>query len=312
MELDSRRFMEEAGINVEAVDFEDEDEIDALTRLHTRKKRLKNSESLAALGIGELRSNQKDRFHVWSVKTSNDSRLWAAATSHGVFVYRMDLVSNIKRKQNGSNIGTIMNSNFTNLGNQRFLSENINISSLVENLQSKKFAQALIIALCLNDPAILSNVIALTPPDQISLSVETVPPEILGNLLNFFKNCMSYSFSLNKPKKSQNSPPRTIKKASQDNIQTGRPMIVHLGLCVSWVSCILTTHTPLLQEVSEGKSDGPSSEQSVLLGSRTDVRSVLLMLLREMQISRKNVAEVQEKNIQILRYLVMHAESISV
>eukprot|EP00923_Selenidium_pygospionis_P024371 GHVN01042267.1.p1 GENE.GHVN01042267.1~~GHVN01042267.1.p1 ORF type:complete len:979 (+),score=112.31 GHVN01042267.1:66-2939(+) len=135
MELSSKR-MTEAGIPIEEFQLSDSDE-DDIYGAPRMKERKKKGDFLPGTSVGEL-SKRKDRLHLWSVAFSSDARHWAAATSHGVYVYTVDMQGGLY--SGGGVVGHIGAAKLEQFSPQ-LLTRNVNVPNILAHLERGNLAK---------------------------------------------------------------------------------------------------------------------------------------------------------------------------
>lgn len=255
------KFMTEAGISWKQYDLSDSeaDDLQVFKEQERRRKAL----ALPGVSVGEAKDAYSDKeLHLWSVAFSADSQQFAVATTHGVFVYSQD----------AGGIAGISGGIYG--GDSRFvphiLTKAVSAPAVLKALEDGEISKAMILALALNDYALLRKVYEQVPVSSIELVVASIGAPLLPALLRFL------SLEL-KP-------------------QTGTP---HYQFHVLWISSLIDLHFQTLLEMSSGRALRTGSLES----SSSDVAALCLQLLVELSQRHAGMSKIFEKNTYSLRFL---------
>jgi periodic tryptophan protein 2 len=260
--------MTEQGASWQEFDLSDTDVDDV--EVAERKKRIRQANALPGVTVGEAKDAYAEReLHVWSVAFSADSQQFAAATTHGVFVYTADT---------GLGAPSAMSGVF-GADAQRFvpqmLTKNVSAPSVLQALEANDLSKALILALALNDCSLIRRVYEAVPARQVPIVVASIGAPLLPALLWFL--------------------------SSELRPSTGSP---HFEFHVNWIQALIDLHFLTLTELSTGKASARTGNSIEAAGaSRADVASLCLQLLVELTQRHAAMAKTFDGNTYLLRYL---------
>eukprot|EP00913_Durusdinium_trenchii_P002718 g2515.t2 len=191
------KFMTEAGISWKQYDLSDSeaDDLQVFKEQERRRKAL----ALPGVSVGEAKepcsqdgtsgrqvwlrkwgpepwdAYSDKELHLWSVAFSADSQQFAVATTHGVFVYSQD----------AGGIAGISGGIYG--GDSRFvpqiLTKAVSAPAVLKALEDGEISKAMILALALNDYALLRKVYEQVPVSSIELVVASIGAPLLPALL---------------------------------------------------------------------------------------------------------------------------------
>mmetsp|Transcript_57770 Transcript_57770/g.161155 ORF Transcript_57770/g.161155 Transcript_57770/m.161155 type:complete len:1040 (-) Transcript_57770:236-3355(-) len=272
--LDSR-MMTEAGVSWQEFDLSDEDADDP--EVTERQKRIRQANSLPGVNVGEAKDAYTDReLHVWGVAFSADMQQFAAATTHGVFVYAADHGLGMPGAMGGAAS--------TDMGRfvPQMLTKNVSAPAVLKALSSGDLSRAMILALALNDYGLLRKVYEKVPVSSISAVVASIGAPLLPALIWFLSLEMRPS--------------------------TGTP---HFQFHIQWVSAIIDLHFLTLTEMSTGKATprtGAALEAAAT--SRSDVAALCLQLLMELSQRHTGMGKTFDSNTYLLRYIGVAPQAV--
>ncbi|EDO06060.1 periodic tryptophan protein 2 family protein [Babesia bovis T2Bo] len=258
-ELNSR-YMTEYGHSLQEMELSDDEE-----RFEgaAERRRIQAHLSLPGVQEGEL-SKSSRRFHVWCVSCSPDGRQFAAATSHGLYVYSMDAF--IKTP---NYLGEVFKS--VGLFQPQLLTKNVTVGNVLGALESGDHIKAFILALALNDFNTLLRCYESVPASSVSHVVASIAPEFICVLLNFLRAVLC-----------PDSPNSTI----------------HLEWHLRWLEGIFTIHMPTLSGLGSGVT-----QQPLIPVGQIDPRTMLLLLLRQLRQTKATLSGLLNSNAQTVTYL---------
>lgn len=299
LELNSK-MLNEAGIADDEYALTDsEDEADKTNAKFSR--RVQEAKSLPGTKTGELaRAHRKEVLSVYRVAFSLDGREWAAATSHGVFTYSVDLLGQ------GGQAGASASANHAaSLHAVKFaplmLTKNVSVNHINEAINNKRWSVALVTALALNDLPSLLSVFHITPVEIFPLIVQGVSVQLLPALLNFIRILL------------QPSP-------------TGS---VHLQASLIWLSSTIDAHLHILNSLPtaaassnvnsysndavERKKKAQDNLEEALIkrsgSSLLDTRTLFLLLLRQLQHMQNVTGRLFANNARTVAFLMSAGEA---
>jgi len=173
------------------------------------------------------------------------------------------------------------------------LTRDVTIPNIHKALRKKDYAKALSYALALNHFSTLKMVYESIPYSSIPLLVPSIPSPLLPNLLNLIRTLL------------QPYTPPTQASSSAKVHQLSSP---HLQYHLQWLHTTLKAHLigPQLGGLPLGSAERDrkaSGMERVMTGPFSDVRALLLMLLRQLQQHHSFLSRVYASNIHTLRYL---------
>jgi len=260
--------MTEMGVSVKELDLSDSEADDADYK--KRLKRIRQATSLPGVNTGEAKDAYADReLHVWDIAFSADSLNFAAATTHGVFVYSADMglgTPGFARGMGGSE---------PNQFAPQMLTRNVSAPAILKALESRDMSRAMVLALALNDHELLRKVYEAVPVHMIPVVTASIGSPLLPALLRFL------SFEL-KP-------------------ISGTP---HFQFHTHWVETILDLHFATLLDMSAGRATARTgSALEAAAAGQSDVASLCLQLLVELSQQHSAIVKTFDQNIYLLRYL---------
>nr|PVC51392.1 hypothetical protein MACL_00001572 [Theileria orientalis] len=149
----------------------------------------------------------------------------------------------------------------------QIITKNVTKSAILEQLKAGDHVRAFILALAMNNYQLMLEVYEGTPASQIAAVVSSLDPALILVLLNFLRSALN-----------SHSPNGTV----------------HLGLHLAWLNAVFTIHQNVLARFSGA---GESSE------GHSDLRTMMLLLLRQIRDTRANVLGLFSSNAYTLEYL---------
>jgi len=234
------------------------------------RKRRRQEDALPGVTVGEAKDYYSEReLHVWGVAFSSDAQQFAAATTHGVFVYSADLGIGI-----GGTAGSIFGNNSLGFAPQ-LLTKSVSEPAVLKALEAGDISRAMILALALNDQALLRRVYEKVPVKMIPVVIASVGSPLLPGLVWFLAREMKPS--------------------------TGTP---HFQFHMHWVCALIDLHFATLQDMSAGKSTARTGKTlEVAAASGSDVQALCLQLLVELSERHSTMMKAFDNNRYLLRYL---------
>ncbi|AFZ81391.1 WD domain, G-beta repeat family protein [Theileria equi strain WA] len=248
------KYMTEYGYSLQEYDLSDDEHCEGAQE----RTRIKTHKSLPGVKIGEFK--KEERFHVWSVSASSDGRQFAAATTHGLYIYSLD--SYIKTPTHVNEVLKSVN-NFE----PQLLTKNVTTTNVISALEKNEYTEAFILALALNNFNVLLMVYENVPVDKIQAIVSSIDTNFIGVLLNFIRNIIN-----------NESPNGTI----------------HLGFHLAWLETIFNIHM---------RNIGDVNTSSVIQCGNIDVRTMMLLLLRQLRQTKSNIVGVLTSNAHTVDYI---------
>lgn len=252
--------MTEAGVAWQQYDLSDSeaDDVDVARSQDRRRK----ASSLPGVDIGEAKDAYTDKqLHLWDVSFSADSQQFAVATTHGTFVF----------SQAGSMATAGIYGNDARFVPQ-MLTKAVSGPAVLKALEAKDLTRAMILALALNDYALLRKVYEEVPVSSIELVVASIGSPLLPALIAFL--------------------------ASELKPQTGSP---HYQFHVLWISAVIDLHFQTLLEMTTGRATARTG--SLLETANSDVAALCLQLLVELSQRHAGMSKIFENNAYSLRFL---------
>ncbi|GFE54429.1 WD G-beta repeat containing protein p103 [Babesia ovis] len=258
-ELNSR-YMTEYGHSLQEMDLSDDEEV---YEGAAERRRIQAHQALPGVQEGELAKRSR-RFHVWCVSCAPDGRQFAAATSHGLYVYSMDAF--IKTP---NYVGEVLKS--VGSFQPQLLTKNVTVGNVLAALEAGEYSRAFILALALNDFNTLLRCYERVPSDSIGQVVASIAPEFVCVLLNFIRAVLC-----------PDSPNGTI----------------HLEWHLRWLEEIFSIHMHTLSGLGNS-----GTQKAITPVGQIDPRTMLLMLLRQLRQTKSNVSGLLHSNAQTVSYL---------
>ncbi|CBZ49727.1 wd repeat protein, related [Neospora caninum Liverpool] len=211
-ELNSR-FITDSGDPLQEYDLSDED--DALNEGVRERRRIKQHFALPGVQAGQFASKKSRLFLLHQVAFSADSRSWAVATSHGLYIFSLDSKSGMYAA-----FGT---SSRLACAPPPMLTANVTTGSISRALDRREYAKAFILSLVLNDLPTLLSIYEAIPPSSVVLVCSSLAPALLPPLLFFLHLLVS------------------------TDVGVGTP---HLQLHLLWLRSVMKLHMHVFQGVS--------------------------------------------------------------
>ncbi|CDR94927.1 periodic tryptophan protein 2-like protein, putative [Babesia bigemina] len=258
-ELNSR-YMTEYGSSLQEWDLSDDEEV---AEGAAERRRIQSHYALPGVQQGEL-SRKSRRFHVWCVSCAPDGRQFAAATSHGLYVYSVDAYIKTPNYVNEvlKSVGSFQ---------PQLLTKNVTTGNVLSALEAGEYSRAFVLALALNDFNTLLRCYESVPIGSIGQVVASVAPEFVCVCLNFIRAVLS-----------PDSPCGTV----------------HLQWHLLWLEEIFSIHMHTL-----GGLDGSGGAKSIAPVGQMDMRTMLLLLLRQLRQTKATVSGVLSSNAHTVGYL---------
>ncbi|KAK2198430.1 bifunctional WD40 repeat/WD40-YVTN repeat-like-containing domain superfamily/Periodic tryptophan protein 2/WD40 repeat [Babesia duncani] len=230
MRILNSKYITEFGHAIQEYDLSDEDEPFEKASEH---KRIKDHTSLPGVQTGEFVKYDK-RFHVWQISSSPDSRQFAAATSHGLYIYSLD--GYIKTPN-------LVHQHLHSLHSfqPQILTKNTTSANVQEALKQSQYTKAFVLALALNNYFTLLEVYEAIPTNRIGAVVTSLEPDFICILINFIRTILN-----------TDSPQGTV----------------HLNLHLLWLQAIFSIHQSTFMN-GEAVSSKFDLKTSLLLLLRT-------------------------------------------
>eukprot|EP00448_Togula_jolla_P041448 CAMPEP_0170638888 /NCGR_PEP_ID=MMETSP0224-20130122/39322_1 /TAXON_ID=285029 /ORGANISM="Togula jolla, Strain CCCM 725" /LENGTH=1015 /DNA_ID=CAMNT_0010969139 /DNA_START=3 /DNA_END=3046 /DNA_ORIENTATION=+ len=258
--------MTEAGVSWQEFDLSESEVEDAET---TRwQRRLRDDKVLPGVNVGEAKDMYSEReLHVWNVAFSADSQQFAAATTHGVFVYSADIGLGTP-----STAGHIYGSDMGRFAPQ-LLTRNVSAPAVLKALEAGDMSRAMILALALNDYGLLRQVYEAVPVKTVPVVVASIGSPLLPALLWFL--------------------------SLEIRPVTGTP---HFQFHVTWIEALIDLHFNTLLEMASGRARTGSALEAAA-ASRSDVAALCLQLLVELSQRHAAMVKTFSSNLYLLKYL---------
>mmetsp|Transcript_27037 Transcript_27037/g.72050 ORF Transcript_27037/g.72050 Transcript_27037/m.72050 type:complete len:1056 (-) Transcript_27037:37-3204(-) len=260
--------MTEASVPLQTLDVSDSDEEnEAVSR---QQARIRQATSLPGVDVGEAKDAYSEReLHVWGVAFSADSQTFAAATSHGVFVYAADMgcsTPGAAASIYGGDVGRFV---------PQMLTKAVSAPAVVKALDAGDLCRAMILALALNDYGLLRRVYEAVPTREIPVIIASVGAPLLPALLWFLSLELRPSSGT-----------------------------AHFQFHLKWVASVIDLHLLTLLEMSSGRSTSRTgSALEAAAASKSDVAAMCLQLLVELSQRYGAMSKTFDSNIYMLRYL---------
>lgn len=255
--------MTEAGVSWQEYDLTDSEAEDV--DLERKRKRHRQETALPGVTVGEAKDSYTEReLHVWDVAFSSDSQYFAAATTHGVFIFGADVGMGTPGGSATCPFGSDV-ARFT----PQILTKRVSAPAILKALDHGDVAKAMILALALNDRVLLRKAYEAVPVKEVPIVVASIGAPLLPALIWFL---------------------------SQELKPSGTP---HFQFHMTWVEAIMDLHFLTLSELSAGKSRTATLESAV----RANVPALCLQLLVELTQRHAGMARTFSSNTYLLRYL---------
>lgn len=260
--------MTEAGVSWQQYDLTDSEADDI--EVAKSKQRSRQSEALPGVSIGEAKDSYSEKeFRVWDVAFSADSAQFAVATTHGVMVFAQETGLGTPGGSGGIYGGEV--SRFV----PQMLTKAVSAPAVLKALEAGELSKAMILALALNDYALLRKVYQAVPVNSIRLVVASIGAPLLPALIWFL--------------------------SSELRPTGGTP---HFQFHVTWVSSLIDLHFQTLSELSFGKaSSRTGSALDAAVASKSDVSALCLQLLVELSQRHAMVSKTFDTNTYLLRFI---------
>jgi len=264
----SSKHQTEAGVDWREIDVSDSeaDDIDVAKK----RERHRQANALPGVNVGEAKDRYSDsELHVWNVAFSPDSQQFAAATTHGVYIFSADMGFGTSSASGGiyrDELGAFA---------PQMLTQNVSAPAVIQALEEKDLSRAMILALALNDHNLIRKVYEKIPVQTIPLIAASIGAPVLPALLRFL--------------------------AIELRPSSGTP---HFQFHVSWVKSLIDLHFQTLTELVSGKltsRTGTALEAAATANS--DVSALCLRLLVEFTERFSATSKVFNSNIYLLKYL---------
>ncbi|KAL8436478.1 hypothetical protein ACSSS7_001684 [Eimeria intestinalis] len=206
-ELNSK-YIADDGTAIQEYDLSDVD--DDLNEGERERKRIRNHRALPGVTIGELASKNDRVFLVNDVTFSSDSRCFAAATSHGLYIFSIDLNRGMLGSYGASDVGHA----------PPLLTKNVTTGNIALALAKEEYAKAFLLALVSDDLPTILCVYEKIPAASVPLVCSSLAPSLLPPLLFFLQAMLS------------------------TDVQVGTR---HLQFHLLWLSCLLKLHMHVFQ-----------------------------------------------------------------
>ncbi|OEH77363.1 periodic tryptophan protein [Cyclospora cayetanensis] len=277
-ELNSK-FIADDGTAIQEYDLSDVD--DDLNEGERERKRIRHHRSLPGVLNGELASKNNRLFLVNGVSFSGDSRSFAAATSHGLFVYSISLQGGMIGNFGSSEIGRA----------PPLLTRQVTSANIYKALNSQEYAKAFLLALVANDMPTLLCVYERIPVLSVPLVCSSLSPSLLPALLFFLQTVLS------------------------PDVQIGTR---HIQFHILWLSCLLKLQMHVFQgglarhwtetvakEVTDAQDEKARRADAFERLSRisVDLRTLFLLVLRQLQQQHTNLHSTFSSNLGTLSFL---------
>lgn len=264
----TRKQITKDGVELDLLDLSDEeaDDVDVAKRQAQRRQ----AEVLPGVHIGEAKDQYAEReLHVWGCGFSADSQQFAAATTHGVFIFTADLGLGTPSSAASMYGGEI--SRFA----PQMLTKNVSAPAVLKALAAGDLSRAMILALALNDYGLLRKVYQSVPISAIPVVIASIGSLLLPALIWFI--------------------------SAELKPTTGTP---HFQFHVHWICAMIDLHFQTLLEMSAGKTtERTGTVLEAAATSRSDVNALALSLLVELSQRHSTMAKTFESNRYLLRYL---------
>lgn len=266
----SSKNMTETGAPWQDFDISDDEYADD-REIARNQKHKRQASTLPGVHVGEAKDMHSEReLHVWDVGFSSDSQQISAATTHGVFIFSVDV---------GLSTSAVVSSTFGGSAGGRFvpqmLTKRVSAPAVLRALDSGDLSRAMILALALNDYGLLRKVYEAVPVDSVPVIVASIGAPLLPALLWFL--------------------------GLELRPGTGTP---HFQFHMLWITAVIDLHFLTLLDMSTGKRTartGASLEAAA--ASQADVAALCLQLLAELSHRHTGMAKAFDGNRYLLKYL---------
>eukprot|EP00929_Paragymnodinium_shiwhaense_P112293 TRINITY_DN80552_c0_g1_i1.p1 TRINITY_DN80552_c0_g1~~TRINITY_DN80552_c0_g1_i1.p1 ORF type:complete len:1002 (+),score=244.88 TRINITY_DN80552_c0_g1_i1:151-3156(+) len=259
--------MLENGSRLQELDLSDEEADDI--EIAKKQARIKQAQTLPGVTVGETKSAYSEKeLHIWNVAFSADMQQFAAATTHGVFIFSADMGLGVA---GGS---TASSSSFGRFVPQ-MLTKRVSAPAVLKALEAGDLSQAMILALALNDYGLLRKAYQSVPVESVPIVCASIGAPLLPALIWFLSLEMRPS--------------------------TGTP---HFQFHMAWVTSIIDLHYMTLLDMASGKATARTGAAlEAAAASRSDVSALCLQLLVELSQRHSSMSKTFDSNTYLLRYL---------
>ncbi|SJK86078.1 PWP2, UTP1, periodic tryptophan protein 2 [Babesia microti strain RI] len=246
-------------------------------------KRIEVHKSLPGVEVGDLKHN-RDRFQVSKVCFSSDSRQFAAATSHGLFIYSISTGATAIRTRSASNsLETFQ---------PQLLTKNVTTQNVLMALSEREYGKALVLSLALNQFNTLTRVYLSIPLNEIYKALCELHPSLLPILFHFILKTFT-----NKNKATTSDTTNSV-----DSI-VGR----FFGLRLLWLRLIFTVHYVAL---ASGDLKSKDSMLDNWLGNlQNDLSSTFRHILRNLNREMATLGMTLSSNVAALSVISQLADN---
>lgn len=286
-------------------DFDNSD--DEREEAHERRaKRMRAANELPGVKTGDAAAAyERGQFHASGTCFSADAKQLGVATSHGLFLFKLDLG------------GTSTEDSVHGTALERFspalLTKNVSVPAIERALvQDGDLAKAMILALALNDASVLLAVYEHIPKHSVCAVVNSVSPVLLPSLLHFLA-CVLH--------------PTLGSKTLELNMHWLEALLdIHAATLLQWLSGNHTASTrnvfrlqDMLESVSGNKTKsktGKSNTQADEASARSDVETATAVQVDEEEddallLQRVSVGDVQALLLQCLQTTAQQQKNMS-
>lgn len=271
------KYMNETGYSFQEFNLSDSENDDEQTRT---QKRVEQHMALPGAQRGDLKPGRRlSEFHCWDIDCAQNGQHWCAATSHGLFVFSVDLKGALTNAHSSTHIPQGQLDRFA----PNILTRNVTPQNIQQALTQHWYSKAMLLSLALNEFSLLNLSYVSIPYKHIPVVVQSIPPFLIPALLNFLRVCLSDVV--------RRPPASAVSSQLRSTAPIGGSR--HLQYHMHWLKCIFKSfHWASVQQLgchssTRDDSNGNDKDARNLLAqcglSASDLRTLCLLLLRNIQ-----------------------------
>ncbi|KFG57503.1 putative periodic tryptophan protein PWP2 [Toxoplasma gondii RUB] len=284
-ELNSR-FITDSGDPLQEYDLSDED--DAVTEGVRERRRIKQHFSLPGVQSGQFASKKSRLFLLHQVAFAADSRSWAVATSHGLYIFSLDSKSGMYAA-----FGT---SSRLPCAPPPMLTANVTTGSISRALERREYAKAFILSLVLNDLPTLLSIYEAIPPSSVALVCSSLAPALLPPLLFFLHLLLSTDVGVG-------TPHLQLHLLWLRNVMKLHMHVFQGDLAAFWAPSSVSSSRSGDRKISKGQGDRANEAFERLTRVSVDLRTLFLLILRQLQQQQANLHVPFCSNLHTLAFI---------
>ncbi|KAK6590948.1 WD repeat [Cryptosporidium xiaoi] len=152
-----------------------------INRLNDKESIINDHKSLPGTVVGEFtKLNIQKQFTVYHISFSQNSTHWIASTSHGAYLYTLDILGN-------SYLGSSSHLNTLDTFKKQIITKEVNYDNIRNFMNDGDYLRAFILALAMNDLNVLTNTYIHIPISSVDFIVQNIASFLQPNILNFLR-----------------------------------------------------------------------------------------------------------------------------